>query len=650
MRIRHLLASILVSAAILAIPACTRAAKPSHAVESSTTSKPAATKAVQQVCLKETDPQSPRKSKLKGDKPTEEMIRLDVDGDGDPDILERWFHGKRCRWIDENDDMKWTDTQGDQANDVLQVDRDGDGYYDGPEDINIKWVDDDGDGRPDVEIFAANPKSDQARISSGTSHFMVFIDIDHDGVLGYIDWTTFEFNQANWRVPPTTSPTHLIPPPNFSPDYLGNSVFLKQHMPAWVVTDIRLNWENPFAFYDFLGNGCTQMSIRLLDTTTHDENKGDTTQPSYTYRGMDNESLSGWDLDGDAVKGNEMDYDMTFRFFSDAEGKKGERIDYTKYSDKHPKMKAPAWVLDGHYFRYDNWRRIEDFCYVTHDKCFEETWKTKWGSCWLCFDEDDDDHRWERVELYYPTEDPYSTKRWDAKKKGGLDGHGQSDTLGDRGEWDEDNSGRGQVYIGAWDQKIHLFGAESGAWSVDEHAKYWGSTPVLGNSSPEKAPKVEELVQYYDTDKNGFFDKITYDYDGDRTVDLTINLLDYRTAENPHPDVRPLNNPGAIKWQGMHELFAKISQQSFQDALKLYRALWKKGLTTPEMHNLSFASSTGDQYDHGYWLKEKIFRSLDKRLAKQPELQGQLRKAYFSGDYAGVMKIIDGLDPMPRVQ
>src|SRR5205814_2362370 len=38
-----------------------------------TTSRPADG---QQVCLPETDPNSPRKSKLKGDKPTDEIIRL----------------------------------------------------------------------------------------------------------------------------------------------------------------------------------------------------------------------------------------------------------------------------------------------------------------------------------------------------------------------------------------------------------------------------------------------------------------------------------------------------------------------------------------------------------------------------------------------
>jgi hypothetical protein len=611
------------------------------------TTRPAATGAGQQIYLKETDPNSPRKSKLKSDKPDGELLRIDLDNDGDPDVLECWWNGKRCRWIDENDDMRPTDVRGDMAGDCLQVDRDGDGYYDGPEDLNVKWCDDDGDGPPDVMVVTANPSATQPTIRSGLSHYMVFVDVDHDGVLAYVPWDSFEFRMSNWRVPPTTSPTHLIPPPNFSPDYHGNSVFLKQHLPPWALADARFNWENPFAFYDVDGDGCTEMTIRLLDTIDRPEGAAPDDAPGHSkYRGMVNEAYSGIDLDNDSQRGNEFDFDMSIRFASAADGSRGDRIDYTNYHDRHPKMKAPEWALQ--FFRYPNWRKIDEFCYVTHDKCFEEMWNPNlhWGECWMTFDEDDDDHRWERVELYYPTKDPYSTSRWKrGHEGGGLDGHVQSDTLGDRGEWDADNSGRGKLYVGRWDRKLHLFGAERGAWSVDYVAKYWGSSPVLGSSSPEKATKVEELVQYEDTDNNGYFDRITFDYDGDQKVDLVINLLDYKTPDNPHPDVADLHNPGEIKWQGLHELYGKISSESFQDALKLYRAAWKKGLTDTELDDLAIASSTAEQYDHGYWLKEKLFRRLDKMLEKDQPAQAELRKQYFLGNYDAVVKMIDKLDP-----
>jgi hypothetical protein len=277
-------------------------------------------------------------------------------------------------------------------------------------------------------------------------------------------------------------------------------------------------------------------------------------------------------------------------------------------------------------------------------------WHTNWGSCWIVFDEDDDDHRWERVELQYPTKNPYSVARWGSTRgnrgEQALGGHPQADMLGDRGEWDEDNSGKGKLYIGAWDGKLHLYGAESGAWTVDEHAQFWGSRPALGNSSLENPKKVGELVQYKDTDNNGFFDLITYDYDGDGKVDRTINLLDYKTSDNPHPDVRDLYNPAELKWQGVHELFKKMSKLDFQEGLKLYRAAWRKGLTNPDLDDDAIASSIWEQYDHGYWLKEKIFRAVDKELARQnqAEQRDKLRRAYCMHDLNGVVAVIDAID------
>ncbi|HEX6284157.1 MAG TPA: hypothetical protein VFZ71_04755 [Pyrinomonadaceae bacterium] len=80
-------------------------------------------------------------------------MRLDIDKDGKPDILERWWNGKRVRWLDENGDMLPSDTRGDQVADVMQIDKNDDGLYDSALDINIKWIDNDGDGRADLQAF-----------------------------------------------------------------------------------------------------------------------------------------------------------------------------------------------------------------------------------------------------------------------------------------------------------------------------------------------------------------------------------------------------------------------------------------------------------------------------------------------------------------
>ena len=95
-----------------------------------------------------------RKTALKSTTPSDEIVRVDINGDGKPDILERWWNGKRVRWLDENGDMMRTDTRGDQVADVMQIDKNGDGIYDTALDINIKWADNDGDGRADLQAFA----------------------------------------------------------------------------------------------------------------------------------------------------------------------------------------------------------------------------------------------------------------------------------------------------------------------------------------------------------------------------------------------------------------------------------------------------------------------------------------------------------------
>jgi hypothetical protein len=274
-------------------------------------------------------------------------------------------------------------------------------------------------------------------------------------------------------------------------------------------------------------------------------------------------------------------------------------------------------------------------------------WNTNFESVWLVFDEDDDDHRWERVELQYPSTQPYSTSRWRGNRaSAGLGGHPQADSLGDRGEWDDDNSGGGQIYVGRWDRKLHLFGAESGAWTVDRKGKYWGSSPVLGNSSPDDAPKVGELVQYKDTDKNGFFDEITFDYDGDKQIDLKISLLDYKTDKDPHPDVRDILDPGKLGWKGLSEFFDKRASLSFQEGLTIYRAAWKKGLTNGVIDDYAIATSVGERYDHGYWLKEELFRLLDKKFAGENDKskRDELRRLHFLGDTNGMVAFIETLD------
>ena len=82
------------------------------------------------------------------------------------------------------------------------------------------------------------------------------------------------------------------------------------------------------------------------------------------------------------------------------------------------------------------------------------------------------------------------------------------------------------------------------------------------------APRVEEVVKYTDTDQNGFLDTIEYDYD----------------------------------------------------------------LTTPEIDKLASASAIGERYDHGYWIKEKIFRQIRTRI-RGTALEKDLTRLYYTGQF-----------------
>ena len=580
-----------------------------------------------------------RKTALKSTNPSDEIVHLDINKDGKPDILERWWNGKRVRWLDENGDMLPTDTRGDQVGDVLQIDKNGDGLYDGPNDINIKWADNDGDGQADLEAFVTqSPEWGPDKWNAAESHWMVYIDVEKDGVLGWLDWTKFDFGNDNWGYTGTN---------DWLPDYNGNSIFLKVHRPPQSLPDPRLNWENPFAFFDFDNDGLSEMAMRWLDPVP----PLDKDQTKLT--GVLNEAFVTFDLDNDSTKGNETDYDMSLR------GAGGPGVPYQTFVHKYPALKGNP-KFDG-CFQWNNWRRIDELKYMPHEKSYDAFFTAGWKTLYFVFDEDDDDHRWERVEMYYPMHgfggpkdiDIYSTKRWRRSnyaeqdmvaenEKPGLSGHPQADSLGDRGEFDEDNSGGGKLYIGVFDRKLHLAGAEWGAWTVDKNAEYHGG--VKTPSPRPSAPRVEEVVKYTDTDHNGFLDTVEYDYDGDRKVDFKLSLLDYKSSAQPHPDVVTLIDTHKEGWKGLNILFGSISNQSFQEALSVYRAAWRRGLTTPEMDKLASAGSIGERYDHGYWLKEKVFRQIRMRLqqVRQAEpgksssldkLEKDLARLYYTGQF-----------------
>ena len=584
------------------------------------------------------------KSALHSPTPDAEVLHLNIGGSPKPNVLERWWHGKRCRWLDESGTMRADDLRGDQLGDVLQVDMDGDGTYDGPDDMNVKWCDTDGDGIPDVQTVVVNPThwGEPGQKNSGHPVYMIFLNHDQKGVLGWIDWNKFDFNCWGY--------TGLC---DWLPNYHGNSDFVKIHQPSYALTDLRFNWENPFSFYDVDGTGVSKMAMRWCGPQAVKDGRVEV-QPEVNY------AFVTYDIDGSAAKGNETSYDMTLHG-------KGTAVDIKDMV--HP---LPHYTGDPKFdpcFVHNEWRRIKEVVYMDRDKGPNLFFTTKWKSMFFVFDEDGDDHRWERVEMMYPTDnledarkgtpvDLYSTARLRNKegKPMGLGGHPQADSLGDRGEFDLDNRGGGKMYIGGFDRKLHLYGANWGAWTVDKNAEFHGgvSTP----STRPSAPKVEEVVKYTDTDGDGFIDTIEYDYDGDRQIDLKVCLLDYKDKDGKAPETAPLIDPQQLGWKGMHETFDRMAQAGWVEALQVYRAAWRRDLTTPELDKLAAASSMMQRYQNGYWIKEEVFREIRRqavaRMAAHPEEQERLKKfladyirAYYTGHFDEVVRLIGEVPERP---
>lgn len=594
-----------------------------------------------------------RQSALSGESPDTSILHHDIDDDGVPDVLERWWHGKRVRWLDENHDLQMEDTMGDLTGDMLQVDLDGDGFYDGPSDLNVKWIDSDKDGVADVQTIAANRGRRGGDWHGHVgSHWMIFINHDNRGALGWMDWAQWDFDcwgysgVGNWL-------------PNYH-----NGDFLKAHTTPGIIEDPRLNWENPFSFFDLDGDGLVEMAHRWLMPRVREPGESNwRLRPGQKFVIADraDEAFLTFDLDNDSGKGNETDFDMSLR------GAGGPGVAYTHWSHKIPELRGETRFDAG--FQWNNWRHIDELLYVPRDKSYDTFFGAEWGSVFMTFDEDDDDRRWERVELMYPVDqtdespaDPWSTQRWrrnrpdsaDPDAPTGICGNRQADTLGDRGEFDLDGSGEGRLYVGRFDRKLHLYGAEWGAWTVDRKAEFHGG---WGTPSPlPVATEVEEVVRYSDTDANGFLDRIEFDYDGDRTIDFIVDLLSWKTAEDPHPDVAEILETSKLGWEGLHEQFKVMAEDSWQEALMLYRVAWRRGMSDTEIDLLAVSSSHGERYDHAYWLKETLLRRARARLAdlrQQSPAQAEefthierdLIRTFYLGDFsacADVMAQIPG--------
>jgi hypothetical protein len=270
-------------------------------------------------------------------------------------------------------------------------------------------------------------------------------------------------------------------------------------------------------------------------------------------------------------------------------------------------------------------RQLTEFIYPDHKSALPSVFKSNWEQAWFVYDEDDDCDRWERVEMLDPL-DPYII----GVGKGGLDTNNQSDPVGDRGEWDLDFSGKGNLYISPIDGKIHLLGAEKGYWRVDQNAWYYqGMGGLYDGYGPTRTPidpKNFTLISYLDTDSNGFFDLISFDLDGDKTNDFSFSLKELGIS-----DVCKVYDISKMKYADFRKMKSKIASDTWKSALEFVKLAEGQGINTQWYAFLKHPKSIRQQYSQGYWLKFYLFMDmLEKANSEQNFLLAEeIIKKYF---------------------
>ena len=531
---------------------------------------------------------------------------VDLNGDGKPDVIYSVTRDNiPVAWIDDDGDMKWADLEGDTKNDCLLIDRNRDGIYGGQGDLIIDWVDTDNDGHADMQIVVEYPAERTDEVWPN-GHYMIVMDLDHDNIFNYINWNTMKIH--SWDKAGLS---------DFYTDYSGQTAFMKIHASTYNMKDLRINWENPFLFYDKDNDGLSEMAIRVLDSTKKtDANAPDNSYVNRQVSGQVDWISMAFDMDNDNVPGNEFDFDMTIGF-------QGEGFNYM--DQLHPVKNLRGLPEADSLFMDPRWRQITELIYPDHDNAWDLIFnRGKWKRVNFVWDEDDDCSRWERVEFYDPF-DPFKVG-WNG---GGVDNHKQSDAMGDRGEWDMDNSGNGRLYISKFDGRIHLYGAEWGCWRIDQNTDFFQGWDRLWFGL-DKNPNRFATVKYTDTNNNGFLDRIEYDMDGDKQFETQIDL-----TELGIDDRCDVINISSFKYEDFTALMQNVADDMWSNAEKACKVAEKNGINTTWYAKLKQASSIREKYHKGYWLQYYLYKDLEYQFMRNNNKESltTLNKAYYSGNW-----------------
>jgi len=556
------------------------------------------------------------------------IVFMDLDDDGDPDVLKGSISdGIPILWIDDDDDMTNKDTTGDLDNDCLLIDRNKDGIFASYYDLSIDRIDEDNDGFADIEIMMENYNPAIRGGFDWSANYIVNIDLDRDHNFSYVNWAMSPPLHRGWEHDGNCG---------FYNDYSGQTLFTKMSISSPRNGDFRYSWENPFLFYDYDDDGYSEAAIRFVDDPIFRNSGNKTLFEEYSsdidvlYNKKINYVAIAYDMDNGNRKDNEFDFDLSLRYTGNGFG----------YSDQVHKIKNTKREVNADQFFFDaRWRKITELIYPNHEAASDLIYKRgDWNKCWMVFDEDNDCKRWERVEFYQPN-DPFLVGR----DKGGVDNNPQADAAGDRGEWDEDFSGKGQLYIGRFDGLLHLYGAEWGCWRMDPFSKsfqgYGGlyDTPNPG-SRLQTNPSKFATVRYTDTDNNGFFDKLEFDLDSNKTFEKTIYLEKLGISDNYQ-----LISIDSMKFSAINSLYAEIAENNWKNVKTARQVAIVMGFDSSFYDQFMYPKTLRDKYYSGYWLSLHVYIDLSNiaKLKNDKNLQTKIDKAYFDMKWDDLLNYTD---------
>lgn len=532
---------------------------------------------------------------------------LDLNNDGHPDVMQSVTHNDiPILWLDDDGNMRSGDLEGDMVNDCLLIDRNKDGFYGGYGDLIIDWVDQNGDGKADMQIVIEYPEKGKKE----GAHYMVMYDLDGDNIFNYINWNNF-----------TLQCWDHVGLSDFYEDYHGQVLFTKMHAATYDQKDLRLNWENPFLFYDPDGDGLTEMTVRLTDPPVRlSENVAQGYESPMQTGHVDWAAIS-VDLDNDNTTGNEFDLDFTLCF-------EGGGFDYT--DQVHSVKNLRGLPEHDRFFLDPRYRQLTELVYADHDSALALIFgRGRWKRVSFTYDEDDDCGRWERVELY-ENRDLFKSG-W---KNGGVDNHKQSDAAGDRGEWDADNSGGGRLYLSRFDGRMHLYGAERGVWRIDQNASYFEGWDRMWMGQ-EFYPESFATIVYSDTDNNGFFDHIEYDLDGDTKFETVVDF-----KELGIDDAGELIDVSSFAYKDYTDLGLRMADGIWKRAQEAVKIVRQYGLNPLWYAKWMTARTTREKYSNGYWLTFYLYKDLENLFIREGDA-GKLRRlhqAYYGGNWSLIAK------------